>query len=75
MAKVITWVLANGATLLGCLQAVVKALKELMTGVVNLVSIFIPAWASATWVEAVRGVFNKIDGYIEILKGYLLKDA
>lgn len=73
MSKIITWVLANGATLLGCLQAVIKALKELLTGVVNLLSLFIPAAASAKLVEIVRAALNKVDEVIEVLKGYLLK--
>lgn len=73
MAKIIAWVMANGATLLGCLQAVIKAIKELLTGVVNLISLFIPAAASAKLVEIVRGVLNKIDEIIESLKKYLIK--
>lgn len=73
MSKIITWILANGATLLGCLQAVIKALKELLTGVVNLLSLFIPAAASAKLVEIVRGALNKVDEVIETIKGYLLK--
>lgn len=73
MAKIITWVMLNGATLLGCLQAVVKAVKELLTGVVNLVSIFLPNAASAKLVEVIRGILNKIDEGIESIKGFLVK--
>ena len=65
MTKIISWVLLNGATLLGCLQAVVKAIKELLTGVVNLVSIFLPSFASKKVVETVRNVMNQIDDFIE----------
>lgn len=73
MMKVITWILANGATLLGCLQAVVKALKELLTGVVNLLSLFMPAAASAKLVAIVRGALNKVDEGIEFIKKYFIK--
>ena len=73
MGKIITWILANGATLLGCLQAVIKALKELLTGVVNLLSLFMPAAATAKVVEAVRGALNLVDGWIEKLKANFLK--
>ena len=73
MTKIITWVMVNGATLLGCLQAIIKAIKELLTGVVNLISLFIPQAASAKLVKIVRGTLNKIDELIEKLKGYLVK--
>ncbi len=73
MAKVITWILANGATLLGLLQAVVKAIKELLTGVVNLISLFVPQATANKAVEAVRGIMNKIDDGIEYIKKYFIK--
>jgi phage-related protein len=73
MGKVITWVMLNGATLLGCLQAVVKAVKELLTGVVNLVSIFLPDAGSKKLVEVVREALNKIDDVIESIKDFLIK--
>jgi len=73
MLKVITWIMANGATLLGLLQAIVKAVKELLTGVVNLISLFMPQETANKAVEAVRGVLNAIDDVIEKVKGYLIK--
>jgi len=73
MLKVITWIMANGATLLGLLQAIVKAVKELLTGVVNLISLFMPQETANKAVEAVRGVLNAIDDVIEKIKGYLIK--
>ena len=73
MPKVLTWILANGATLLGLLQAIVKALKELATGIVNLLSLVIPNSKVPAIVEKVRGVFNFIDEVIEKIKGYLIK--
>ncbi|MDI6606280.1 MAG: hypothetical protein QME65_03955 [Candidatus Omnitrophota bacterium] len=73
--KIISWILANGATLLGLLQAIVKAIKELLTGVVNLISLFMPQASANKAVEVVRNIMNKIDEIIEIVKGYLLKAA
>ena len=73
MSKIISWILVNGATLLGCLQAIIKAVKELLTGVVNLVSLFIPDAAAAKLVELIRGFLNKIDDGIETVKGFLVK--
>ena len=73
MSKIITWVLANGATLLGLLQAIIKALKELATGVVNLLSLIIPNSKVPAIIEKVRGMFNFVDDLIEKFKGYLIK--
>lgn len=73
IAKIISWVLLNGATLLGCLQAVVKAVKELLTGVINLISIFIPGVIAQKWIDIVRGLLNKVDEGIEFIKKYLIK--
>ena len=73
MLKVITWIMANGATLLGLLQAIVKAVKELLTGVVNLISLIMPQSTANKTVEAVRGALNAIDEVIEKIKGCLLQ--
>ena len=73
MVKIITWIMANGATLLGLVQAIIKALKELATGVVNLLSLVIPNSKAKAVVEAVRGIFNKVDDWIEVAKKYLIK--
>ena len=71
--RIIQWILVNGATLLGCLQAVVKAIKELLTGVVNLLSLFMPQVAAKKAVTIVRDAMNKIDDGIEFIKKYLIK--
>ena len=73
MGKILTWVMLNGATLLGCLQAVVKAVKELLTGVVNLVSLFLPAEKAEAAVKFVRAALNKIDEVLEMIKDFLVK--
>lgn len=71
--KIITWIMLNGATLLGCLQAIIKALKELATGVINLISLIIPNSTVKTMVEKVRAMFEKVDGWIEIIKAKLIQ--
>jgi len=73
MVKIFTWIMANGATILGLLQAIIKALKELATGIVNLLSLVMPQANAIKAVEIVREVFNKIDDVIEKLKDYLIK--
>jgi hypothetical protein len=73
MLKIWTWILANGATLLGCIQALIKAIKELLTGVINLISIFVPGILAQKWVDAVRNALNVVDGWIEKIKEYLIK--
>jgi len=75
MGKIITWVLANGATVLGMVQAILKAIKELLTGVVNLLSLFMPLETAENLVYAVRGVVNAVDNFIEKLKGFLIPNA
>jgi hypothetical protein len=73
MSKIITWVLANGATLIGLIQAILKAIKELLTGIVNLLSLFIPKEKAEQAVNVVRAVINTIDYWIEKGKTILLK--
>ena len=73
MLKIINWIMINGATLLGLLQAIIKALKELATGVVNLLSLVMPQSGAKKAVEVVRGMFNKVDEIIEKIKGFLIK--
>ncbi len=73
MSKIISWVLVNGATLIGVLQALVKAIKELVTGVVNLLSLFMTAEAAEVSVKTVRAILNKVDELLEKVKGFLIK--
>jgi len=70
--KIFTWIMANAASVLGALQAILKAVKELLTAVVNLVSIFLPAVASHVLVMKIRGFINIIDSGIEWVKDKLL---
>ena len=72
MFKVIAWVMANGASILGIVQAVIKAVKEIITAVVNLFSIFMSPEMAEKTVETLRYWINKIDWAVEALKSRLL---
>lgn len=73
MGKILTWVMLNGATLIGVLQSIVKAIKELATGVVNLMSLFMTKEAAEVSVTTVRNVLNKVDSILENIKVYFIK--
>ncbi len=70
--KIVTWIMANGAALLGIVQGIVKVLKELCTLIIDLLSLFMPTEKAQGLVNGVRGLFNKADGFIEKIKGYLI---
>ena len=72
MLKIWAWILLNGASILGIIQAVIKAVKELLTAIVNLLAIFIPSDKIEKVVMTVRNILNKIDEWIEIIKKKLL---
>ena len=72
IGKIISWIMLNGASILGMVQAVVKAVKEILTAVVNLLSIFIPSDKIEDVVMTVRNILNKIDEWIEVIKDKLL---
>jgi len=72
ISKIGVWVMANGATLIAILQSIVKAIKELLTGVVNLLSLFMTKEAAAKCVKVVRDIMNKIDDILEKIKEKLL---
>ena len=70
--KILTWLRMNGATICGLVQTVIKTLKEIATGLINLLSIFAFTAAAEALVVKVRGFFEKLDGWIEIAKTWLL---
>ena len=72
MIKIITWLKVNAASILGIIQTVIKALKELLTAVVNLISIFIPAIAAQKVVLWIRNILETLDNLIEKAKPYLI---
>ena len=72
ITKVITWIRMNGATLLGLIQLGIKGVKEVLTGLVNVISIFLPASKAEMIILNVRSLLEKVDGVIEIIKQKLL---
>jgi hypothetical protein len=71
--KIITWLKVNGATIIGLVQAVLKAVKEILTGVINILSLFVSASGAQAFVEKIRDFINTIDSYIENWKAKLLE--
>ena len=71
--KILTWVRVNGATVLGLVQATLKAIKEILTGVINLLSLFISATSAQAFVVKVRDLVNAADTLVENWKFELLK--
>lgn len=72
MNKLLSWLPKNLATILGIIQALVKLLKEILTGVVNILYPVIPSAKFQELVEKVRGFVNLIDAWIEKIKSFLL---
>jgi len=72
MTKILTWIKVNLASVLGMIQASIKAVKEVLTAVINLISIFIPAIAAQKIVLKIRGMLETLDGWIEKIKPYLV---
>lgn len=72
MAKIITWIAVNGASVFGITQAVLKCLKEVITALLNLLSIVAPASKVQEVVVKVRAVIEKVDGWVEAAKAKIL---
>ena len=64
--SILTWLPRNIAGILGLIQAIIKAIKEILTILANLA--FIPQ----NTIEKIRAVVNKIDEWVENIKGFLL---
>ena len=72
---ILSWLGLNLATVLGVAQALLKLIKELLTGMLNIV---FPLWvghneAFEASVMKVRDFCQTIDGWIESIKGFFLK--
>lgn len=70
--KIFTWIKVNIATLLAAVQLLVKVLKELLTAIVNVLSIFFPAVAAEKLVMKIRNILNVIDDAITSIKDMLI---
>lgn len=66
--KILAWLRMNWAAVLGILQSLVKALKEVSTAVIDLISLIMPTSAAVVIIQKVRDFFNMIDAWLEKLK-------
>jgi hypothetical protein len=73
MSKLITWIVLNGASVIGIAQACLKCGKEVSTAVVNLLSVAFPAAKAQAIVVKVRDFFNAVDAFVEKYKGAIIK--
>jgi hypothetical protein len=73
--KILTWIKVNIATILGTFQAALKALKEILTGIINLLSILIPTSTAQIAVEKAREIVNIVDGWVENIKEKLIPNV
>lgn len=70
--KIVTWVRVNGGGILGLVQGALKMVKEILTSVINFLSLFAKADAAQEVVLKVREFINEIDAVIEKIKEKLL---
>jgi len=70
--KILTWLRALLATCFGLFQAFLKAVKEGLTGIINLVSIIVPFQKSQVAIEKIREIVNIVDEFVEEQKNKLL---
>jgi hypothetical protein len=68
LGKIGSWLALNGIATLGIIQGILKLLKELLTAILDLISLFLPQSAIQKIVDKVRGVINAIDRIIETIK-------
>ena len=73
LLKLLKYIPVNIASVVGIAQALVKLIKELTTGVVNIFYPIIPQAKFLSVVMKVRDIVNKLDEWLETLKGFLLK--
>ena len=73
MAKLLSWVALNGASVLGIVQAIIKCAKELITAILNLFAVVVPNDKFKQIVLTVRDWVNKVDAFVEQYKGLLIK--
>ena len=70
--KVLSWVKVNGATIIAVIQTILKGIKEVLTGIVNLLSLFLSVEKAASIVKVVRNIINVCDSLLEKIKEKLI---
>jgi len=69
--RVISWIRLNGAALIGILQGIIKVIKELLTLIVDLISLILGHSIGQVIVDKVRDICNMLDGLLEKAKSFL----
>ena len=73
MTKILNWIRANGASVIGIAQAAVKLIKEILTAIINILfPLFPDDGAFERTVLKIREWVEKIDGWLEKIKVWLL---
>lgn len=73
--KLLTWLPAIVATVLGIVEAILKVLKELLTLVVDILFPVIPIAKFKAFVTWLRGVVDIVYDWVSKIKEALLKVA
>lgn len=71
--RLIGYLPANLASLLGIIQVLIKFGKEVCTLMVNMLFPIFPNAIFHKTVGIIRGIFNKADDFLELGKAWLLK--
>lgn len=71
--KVLKWIPMNLVSILAFAQAIIKFGKEVATAAINILFPVIPSAAFQAVVRKVRDFFELLDGWVERIKGLLLK--
>lgn len=72
LAKLLKWLPANLAGIIGVAQAIVKLVKEVLTLIVDILYPVIPSAKFKQVVDTIRNMVNTVDNWLEKLKGFFL---
>jgi phage-related protein len=70
--KILNWIILFLPSVFGILQAVIKLVKEILTAIVNCLYPVIPSKKFQGVVDAIRGVVNTVDDWVEKIKNSIL---
>ena len=72
ISKILSWITLNGVTVLAVIQVGIKFLKEILTGIVNILFPIIPSEKFQSVVNKVREIVNKVDSVVQKIKDWLI---